>query len=324
MKSIADIIDVNFPLRTDGIPQAVVIVNIEKVAAASQTDMDPAQREYLRSLSSQKDFDWQQRLKDWYEVLGRPSSVPNTPTSELSPRQRRKSVQQILLSAHLQQITSSLEAFDETNIMPSLSFSGNLNSVDQEDEYTTRIDVRESMTARPHLKKNYSSPETDCIRRLIKVEIENQLEKSSHSDAEMQEKVLIPVLHALSGYVCGRLAGQERDALNAYATGALGDQVRIMRALLHIFLSFIKDRDSCDDSVHRVRTQVSTDITDHGAIADYLQSLSYSDGEARFILNSQQVSEFLNWAATIGDIIGLQVFCFQICHHDFIGCQIFD
>ena len=315
MKSIADIVDVNSTSRNDHLPSAVVIVDIERVAALAQVDMTPEQRKELRASVQEKNLTWQSCIKCWGETIGR-LDTPISPNDK-SPRLRRKSMQNILFSAHLQQVSSSLDTVEEyNNMLPSLSFSGQHSAHDGEEDITiTRQSVIEYMESngnvfKSHTKKIYSSPETDSIRKHIKIEIESQLIKSSEPSAEVYEKVLIPVLHALNGYVCGRISGQEKNAVSAYATGALGDQVRIMRCLLHIFLSFIKDRDSQSQSSDSVvvRTQVSTDITDGGALVDYLHSLSDTDSGSRLILNAQQVGEFLQWAAGIGDIIGLQVF----------------
>jgi hypothetical protein len=39
-------------------------------------------------------------------------------------------------------------------------------------------------------------------------------------------RVLIPVLQGMNGEICGRLSFEEKDAILAYAEGALGDQAR--------------------------------------------------------------------------------------------------
>ena len=70
----------------------------------------------------------------------------------------------------------------------------------------------------------------------------------------------------MSGYTTGRLGGEECLAIQAYATGALGDQVRIMRCLVNIFLSYVREDEIEDDedttaanhhaAVHRIRSTI--------------------------------------------------------------------
>jgi hypothetical protein len=312
MKSIADLIDINSPLRSDNLPPAVVLVDIEKVAALSQSEINPERRSRLRQTHQERQLDWQTIIKGWGDAFAQLLALPTSPKGQLetTPRLRRKSMQNLLFSVQLQQLSTSLDG-DDQPLRASLSpgATGLSGDHDQDDDFAiTRQSVMEYMEHhgsffKAHQKKMYASQEGDRIRKLIKIEIEDQL--SQADCAESHEKVLVPVLHALNGFVCGRLSGQERAAVSAYATGALGDQVRIMRSLLNIFLAFVKDRDSADSP--GIRTQVSTDISDASELVDYFQSLSYGDSDSRLILTSLQVLEFLHWAANIGDIIGLQV-----------------
>lgn len=317
MKSIADIIDINSPHRNDGVSPIAVIVDIEKVASLSQFEMSPERRNQLRKSHLAKQYDWQSLVRSWGDSFSNPPVLPTSPKSSMeTPRLRRKSMQNLLFSVQLQQLSSSLDT-EELNSRASFFFPA-LNpadaNLDNDDIAVTRQSVMEYMEHhgsifRAHTKKMYSSQEYDSIRKLINAELESQLEIAKTADSPHQ-KALVPVLYSLNGFVYGRLPGQERAAVSAYSTGALGDQVRIMRSLLNIFLSFIRDRDSQSDSVG-VRSQVSTDITETNGLTDYLHSLSYSDGSSRVILASPQVLQFLHWAARIGDIIGLQAIRFM-------------
>lgn len=318
MKSLADIIDINSPYRNDNLPPIVIVVDIEKVSALSQPDLTAARREQFRKSHMEKNYNWQSVIRSWgdsFATVG-PPSLPTSPSSyhpDATPRMRRKSMQNLLFSVQLQQLSTSFDT-DETSIRASMSL-GVMSPVvhEQDDDCTiTRQSVMEfienhSSSFRSHSKKMYATQECDTIRKTIKAELERQLQCAT--DGKPHEGALIPVLHALNGYVCGRLSGQEKTAVCAYSTGALGDQVRIMRALLSIYLSFLKDRDSQDSG--GIRALVSTDISDANGLMDYLHSLSYSDGESRHILTSLQVLEFLHWASSIGDIIGLQAIRFM-------------
>ena len=318
MKSIADIIDINSPQRNDGLSPAAVIVDIEKVASLSQFEMSPERRSQLRKSHLAKQYDWQSLVRSWGDSFANPPVLPTSPKSLMeTPRLRRKSMQNLLFSVQLQQLSSSLDT-EELNLRASFSMNATPNPADtqpdDDDIAITRQSVMEYMEHhgsyfRAHTKKMYSSQEYDSIRKLINAELESQLEGAKRAES-LHEKALVPVLYSLNGFVYGRLSGHERAAVSAYSTGALGDQVRIMRSLLNIFLSFIRDRDSQSDSVG-VRSQVSTDITETNGLTDYLHSLSYSDGGSRVILTSPQVRQFLHWAASIGDIIGLQAIRFM-------------
>jgi hypothetical protein len=322
MKSLADLSDINSPLRSDNLPPAVVLVDIERVAALSQSEMSPERRSRLRQDHRERGLCWQAIIRGWGDSFAHPGlSLPTSPKNQLetTPRLRRKSMQNLLFSVQLQQLSSSLDG-EDLSIRASLSPGAAPHLNDHDDDMAiTRQSVMEYMEQRQgsffkgHQKKVYASQEGDRIRKLVKIEIENQLSRADCAESP-HEKVLAPVLHALNGFVCGRLSGQERAAVGAYATGALGDQVRIMRSLLSIFLSFVRDREGSPIDSPSVRTQVSTDISDTSGLVDYLHSLSYADAPAsdsRTILSSHQVLEFLHWAANIGDIIGLQVplFC---------------
>lgn len=315
MKSIADIIDINSPYRNDSLTPVVIVVDIEKVAALSQTELSPARRDQLRKSHQEKHYNWQSLIRSWGDAFCSvgPPSIPTSPSHlDSTPRMRRKSMQNLLFSAQLQQLSTSFDP-EEPSIRATFSLGviSPVLSDHDEDSTITRQSVMEYFenhgSLRSHSKKMYATQESETIRKNIKAELESQLERAM--TGAPHERALIPVLHALNGYVCGRLSGQERAAVCAYSTGALGDQVRIMRALLNIYLSFLKDRESQDSE--DIRALVSTDITDVNGLTDYLQSLSYSDGESRHILTSQQVLEFLHWASGIGDIIGLQAIRFM-------------
>jgi hypothetical protein len=331
MKSIADIIDINSPHRKDGLSPVTVIVDIEKVAALSQAELSSERRSQLRKNHLAKQYDWQSLVKSWGDLFANPPDLPTSPKSLIeTPRLRRKSMQNLLFSVQLQQLSSSLDT-EDLNLRASFSLNPTQNPTEplqhpEDDDYAiTRQSVMEYMehhgsVFRAHTKKMYASQDGyDSIRKLINAELEGQLESAKRAESSSPESVLVPVLYSLNGFVYGRLSGQERAAVSAYSTGALGDQVRIMRSLLNIFLSFIRDRDRDRDSNQSggMRSQISTDIAElNGGLADYLQSLSFSDGSgngaaSRVILSSPQVLEFLHWAASIGDIIGLQAIRFM-------------
>lgn len=284
MQTLANVIDINEPSSSN---RATVLIDIEEVAAALQTDMNVDQRSSFRSNSSNKT--WDEVLRSWSgsQSLHRQISIEKklfdqTNNSVYSPTQ--------------------ITIDDELSILLETSYApNNMESFDDIVPVVSALERNDSNSnfLRP-IKQTYKSPEAESIRLAIRSNIEKQLNDCSAIDAPSYRKVLIPVLQGMNGFVCGRLPSQDRAAILAYAESALGDQVRIMRCLVRIFLDYPQETESPPMS--------SENLTSDDSAQNEIASTTATIVSPRSkLVTSAQIENFLYWAYSVGDIIGLQV-----------------
>jgi hypothetical protein len=147
------------------------------------------------------------------------------------------------------------------------------------------------------------SLESNHIRSTIQTLLTQQLSDCSVETSPAHMLVLIPVLQGMNGYICGRLPSKEKEAILAYAEGALGDQARIMKCLVKIFLNGSQCEIHLGDVGHDFDSNGSSAVT----TTESEPGTPTIDAHSTRPLTSSQVEDFLNWSCRVGDLIGLQV-----------------
>jgi hypothetical protein len=317
MNTLANIIDINHHSANPG--AATILVQIEQVAAKIQTDMSLEQRELLHSNCS-KNQSWNEILTCWSGC----SCPPLPPVLASQSSVEKKIFDQFVLTQTRVSTDSrendDLKIFeygcnsssprDRVNSSPRVTSSH--NDVLSEGVVPT-APLSDSTFIRP-IKHIYKSPESESIRLAIKDLVAKQLETCSADDAPNYSKVLIPVLQGMSGYVCGRLPSEAKKAISAYSEGALGDQVRIMRCLVTIFLSFTQK--STEGGNDEPPPSVEIPSTSDPSLGDGFKNDIKRQGQPQqeiatnenlHLVSCSHVEDFLYWASSIGDIISLQV-----------------
>jgi hypothetical protein len=342
MNTLANIIDIN---DHSSHPGATIAVDIEQVAATIQTNISPEQRESLHLTCSEK--------RSWNEILKSWSGCP-CPTLGMETSMEKKIFDQVLfsqsqLSTVAEAAAAAAEDSSDRDEETKMFFENGYNSSPRVSPRASTVSPRvmsgsasESFIGHP-IKHIYKSLESESIRIAIKDLIAKQLLICSTDNAPNHFKVLIPVLQGMSGYVCGRLPSEAKQAISAYAESALGDQVRIMRCLLTIFLNYAQqseeERKEKEEEPTIPEESIVSDVTSASLVNNACPtsetsndpSLSLGDGEGDEGTQSQEkpqqqrqqqppvvsedlhlvscshVEDFLYWASSIGDIIGLQV-----------------
>ncbi len=289
MISLANIVDINQYYQS-----TVICIDIEKICSLIQTDMEPQQRNHLRTQSASST--WEETLRSWGCRLSDPILLSRQNSSDVK---RRSFEQDNILFTHSQISTDviedmklffcgiNLEGSDENNCRPNIDFTSNLSR---------------------NPKIVFKSPEINCIRNTIKESIAQQLSACSVSHAPNHMKILVPILQGMNGYVCCRIPDQEKEAIQAYGEGVFGDQVRIMRSLVQIFRTYAQK----STATHLSKAQISnrqdstksSTTTIESMESQLFPELDYH--QESFLVTSSQVEEFLKWALSVGDIIGLQ------------------
>lgn len=322
MNTLANIIDINGHSSNPG---ATIIVDIEKVAATIQTDMSLEQRELLHSNCS-NNTSWNEILRCWSgcscpPVLGRQSS-----------HEKKKFDQFVFTQPQISTDSrdDDMKIFDTgyvntSRVSPRGTNHGNffLDDGSPLRNSSQGLDLNPTF-ARP-TKQIYKSPEAEIIRLTIKDLIAKQLTTCSANTAPNHAKVLIPVLQGMCGYICGRLPSEAKKAISAYSESALGDQVRIMRCLVSIFLSLAQGNQETDnDGVNTPPSIVDITSTSDAPLEDINKEQQHQPNcENLHLVSCSRVEDFLYWASSIGDIIGLQVrsTIMTTIHVNPLGCE---
>ena len=311
MNTLANIIDINDHSSNPG---ATIIVDIEQVAATIQTDMSLEQRELLHSNCS-NNTSWNEILRCWSgcscpPILGRQSSL-----------ERKKFDQYVFTQPQISTDSrdDDMKIFDtgygNTSRVSPRGTTNHSNFFTDDGSpirnSTQGLDMN-STFVRP-TKQIYKSPEAESIRLTIKDLIAKQLTTCSANTAPNHAKVLIPVLQGMCGYICGRLPSEAKKAISAYSESALGDQVRIMRCLVTIFLSLAQGNEEItgNDGVNTPPSIVDITSTADAPLDDITkeerQQQQQPNNDNLHLVSCSRVEDFLYWASSIGDIIGLQV-----------------
>jgi hypothetical protein len=195
----------------------------------------------------------------------------------------------------------SISSMSTATLHPGIRESIQLGSGD-EDSFMSAEKQNFKKAPGSNVKCLYMSPESDTIRNAIKSSIRDQLVKCRTPEAANNLIATTPVLQAMCGYACARCENGDAEALEAYAEGALGDQVRIMRSLVNVFLSTHHSSESGD-----LFARTSEEKT---AAADESLLGAEKDDEIHgtsLVLTCAQVERFLKHAVDFGDMMGLQV-----------------
>ena len=322
MKSIADIIDINSHTQD---PQQRVVIDIDIARAATSVLSELGHHSYPtestpRGATNGSTPSWEEALRSWGGVI---SPVPLQRTSSADSKGMRAStavqLQDMLFRmpsldavddlclCHLDSnarlaSTSSLNASALFGHAGNIRESMRLSTLDEEHFLGDSKDkaLRKATTA---VKFLYFSPESDTIRNAVKGLIKEQLSLCEAEDAASNLTAMMPLLQAMCGYACARCEDGDAAAIEAYAEGALGDQVRIMRSLVNVFLWPVRQY-SGNSSLFGRASEVSAPNAD-----DFLegpQDLA-TDDNFSLLLNCGQVKSFLTHAVDFGDMMGLQV-----------------
>lgn len=304
MKNLSNIIDINnHKNHVNNHESAVIIVDIEEIATLLQNNLED--RNSLRNTSEVKP--WDEIIQWWGNGLNIPIQLSHQNSNET----KRKSFEQEsnILFTHSRISINAIEdmkiLYDRNDLISVTNTNGN-NSTN----------INFSSNIQPSLKIVNKSPEVDAIRLLIHDYLSKQIKVSSDNNALNHYKVLLPVLQGMNGYVCGRIIAKEREALQAYADGTFGDQVRIMRCLIDVFLKYKRlENNEASDFLESKKSSSSGDsstIEQSIFTSETLDSIfsQFSNLEKisqnYTLVSCSHIAEFLTWATNISDIIGLQ------------------
>ena len=326
MQSIADIIDINSHTQNS---QERVVIDIDIARAATSVLSELGHHSYpSESTSSGASYctmsSWEEALCSWGGVI---SPVPLQRSVSADSRSVRTSTA-VQLHDMLFRMPS-MDAVDDLCLCHldssirlaspgslNTSFVGHAGNIRDSMKFGSLDDVRffaDSKDKAPKMgtptgKFLYFSPESDTIRNAVKGLIKEQLSRCNVEDAASNLTATIPLLQAMCGYACARCEDGDAAAIEAYAEGALGDQVRIMRSLVNVFLRPVRHRSENCGLVGRTLEEKTVSGFD-----GHLDSQGVgADESLSLMLNSEQVKSFLTHAVDFGDMMGLQVSEFWI------------
>lgn len=195
----------------------------------------------------------------------------------------------------------SISSMSTATLHPGIRESVQLGSGDEDSFMSGDGKANSKKPLGTAVKCLYMSPESDTIRNAIKKSIREQLAKCSVVGASSNAVATTPVLQAMCGYACARCENGDAEAIEAYAEGALGDQVRIMRSLVNVFLSIHQSSDS--GNLFARSSEEKTAAADESLLG----AGKDDDNSESLMLTCGQVEKFLKHAVDFGDMMGLQV-----------------
>eukprot|EP00602_Paraphysomonas_sp_CaronLab_P003946 CAMPEP_0185018462 /NCGR_PEP_ID=MMETSP1103-20130426/1172_1 /TAXON_ID=36769 /ORGANISM="Paraphysomonas bandaiensis, Strain Caron Lab Isolate" /LENGTH=1414 /DNA_ID=CAMNT_0027548275 /DNA_START=447 /DNA_END=4691 /DNA_ORIENTATION=- len=313
MRNVADVMDVNCTL-SEGRKEAVIKINIDLVARLSVGKQGEGPPNSSRNSCLNKS--WSEVMSRWTGGIISPPCMSRQSSGDISvgkPHTPEIKHQDFFFCM------PSVDGCDEVNMRRSMvrmdsCTADSMCSVEDTDfSVLSPLDTSHVGTTK---KVVYISPEADGIRRQIRRVISGHLRTCLTEDAPDQNQVLVPVLSAMKGYVCGRLTGGEKEAIGAYSVGALGDQVRIMRCLVDVFIGYTRPKktaveldtvaaDLCDTKDSELSGADAANITTEEEFRNCPNEPSLPR-EAGMLLTSSQVEHFLCSSVEAGEMIGLQ------------------